>query len=147
MTGAVHIELKVSTLLDHVLHRSHFVFIEQSHVQHALREYRDAGVMGVGKPRAGTGGVNRGLLCGQHQRSESSVTAMKESCFSNMVGEVTAKTDESSFGIAEAATIGTAETAKSLEIAVSSVLTLPFWLFCEIAAFTRSAQVIISPPF
>jgi hypothetical protein len=84
---------------------------------------------------------------GQHQRSGSSVTTAEESCFSNMVGEATAKTVESGFGIAEAAKIGTAETAKSLDMAVSSVLAVPPWPVCEIAAFARSAQVIISPPF
>ena len=83
---------------------------------------------------------------GQHQRSGSSDTAMEESCFSNTAGEGTAKTDESSSGIAEAATVGTAETAKTLEIAVSSVLAVPPWRDCEIAAFARSAQVIISAP-
>jgi hypothetical protein len=71
---------------------------------------------------------------------------MEESCFSNMVGEGTAKTDESVSDIAETATAGTDETARSRETAVSSVLAGPFWPVCEIATFARSAQVIISPP-
>ena len=84
--------------------------------------------------------------CGQHQRSGSSVTAMEESCFSNMAWEGTAKTVESSSGNSVTATAGTDETVRSLATAVSSVLTVPFWPFCEIAAFARYAQVIISPP-
>jgi hypothetical protein len=71
---------------------------------------------------------------------------MEESYFSNMVGEVTAKTDESGFGIAEAATIGTDETARSLVTAVSSVLAVPPQPLRSTAAFARSAQVIISAP-
>ena len=64
------------------------------------------------------------VLCGQHQPSGSSVTAREESCFSNMTGDGTAKTVESRSSMEEMATLGTDETAKSLEIAVSSVLTV-----------------------
>ena len=77
---------------------------------------------------------------GQHQRSRSSVTAMKESCFSNTAGEGTAKTDESRSGNRETASVDTDETVKSLEIVVSSVLAVPLWPFCAIAAFARPAE-------
>jgi hypothetical protein len=69
-----------------------------------------------------------------------------DSGFSNTEGVSTVKIDESSSGIAEAATVGTDETAKSLEKAVSSVLAVALWPVCEIAAFARSVQVLISPP-
>ena len=51
-----------------------------------------------------------------------------KSCFPNMAGGGTAKTDV------------------SLEICVSSVLAVPIWPFCAVAAFARSAQVITAPP-
>ena len=65
---------------------------------------------------------------GQQQRSGSSIIPIAKSCFPNMAGGGTAKTDV------------------SLEICVSSVLAVPIWPFCAVAAFARSAQVITAPP-
>jgi hypothetical protein len=67
VAGAVHVELEVGALVDHVVDRAHLVGIEQADVQHALRQHPHRGVVRVGEAGAGLGGRHRRLLRGQHQ--------------------------------------------------------------------------------
>jgi len=59
VTGAVHVKLKVGALLDHVIHGAHSILVEQTHIQHALRQHLDGGLVRVGEARASAGGGYR----------------------------------------------------------------------------------------
>ena len=75
VAGAVHVELKVTAIGDHVLHRTHLVFVEQAHVQQALGQHADTGLVRVGEARPGSGGRHCRLLRGQNQLVQRALRA------------------------------------------------------------------------
>ena len=62
VAGAVHIELKIGALLDHILQATELVAVQQTEVQHALRQHLDGGLMRIGEAGAGAGRGNGSLL-------------------------------------------------------------------------------------
>jgi len=63
VAGAVHVELAVSAACQHVVHRAVFLFIQQTNVQHALRQHAGGGVMRVGESFAWPAHFDGGFLC------------------------------------------------------------------------------------
>ncbi|MNV39880.1 hypothetical protein D3C71_1314720 [compost metagenome] len=77
VAGAVHVELEVRALVDHVLRRPHLVLVEQAQVQHALRQHGHRGVVRVVEAGTRLGGSHGGILAGQHQVVQRTLGACK----------------------------------------------------------------------
>ena len=112
VAGAVHIELEIGPLFDHVVECSDLVFVEQPDIKHALRQYLDGGLMRVGKAGAGLGDCNCGLLRSQHQFVENPLRPAEDAVGGkgarNVAGiavKFAARVDQHQFAVAHQASI------------------------------------------
>ena len=62
VAGAVHVELKISPLVDHIVQRADLVAIEQAQVEHALGQHLDTGFVRIGETGATARGGDGRLL-------------------------------------------------------------------------------------
>ena len=72
---AVHVEREVIAVRNHVAERADLVGVQQSEVEHALRQHRHGGIVRIGKTCPGAGGGNRPFLRRQHQVVERALRA------------------------------------------------------------------------
>ncbi len=99
VAGAVHIELKVVAVGNHVLHAAHLVLVEQAQVQQTLRKHFHGGVVRIDKSRAGLRCRHSCFLRGQHQVIESSLLPGESAVGGEGAGDVAGVAIELASGI------------------------------------------------
>ena len=113
VAGAVHIELKVVAVGNHVLRAAHLVLVEQAQVQQPLRQYFNRGVVRIDKARAGLRCRHSSFLRGQHQviqgtlwPGESAVGGEGAGDVAGVTIELAASIDQHQLAIANQALVG-----------------------------------------